>query len=62
MAIKVMGAVASGEDPLTNKQDLRSGITLAEFADEYLAYAVKTKKPRSVQQGQRHLDQHIFLL
>jgi integrase len=56
-AKRLLGLVASGKDPQTEKIEARAKAadTLGKVADNYLKYAKKKQKPRSYAETQRHL-------
>src|ERR1039458_9137323 len=56
-AKRLLGLVASGKDPQTEKAEARAKAadTLGKVADDYLKYAKKKQKPRSYAETKRHL-------
>ena len=60
-AKRLLGIVASGQDPAQQRDDRKQAPTLAAFADRYLGeYARPQKKPRTVEEDQRLLRRHIL--
>jgi|LSQX01.2.fsa_nt_gb integrase len=55
-AMKILGQVAAGLDPLDIKRKAREGQTIREFAAEYLAHAKGYKKPASIRADTYALD------
>ena len=61
-AIRLKGQIASGLDPAEAKLKQKSAILFGEFSKRYLAeYAELHKKPRSIQEDRRNLDNHVLL-
>jgi integrase len=56
-AKRLLGLVAAGKDPQTEKADAKAKAadTLGKVADDYLKYAKKKQKPRSYAETERHL-------
>lgn len=60
-AKKLLGRVASNEDPAAERADLRNAETVEAFAETYLAnYARARKKPSSAGEDERNLKNHII--
>ena len=59
-AKRLLGLVANGIDPATERDAARGQLTLGAFAERYLAeYAMPRKKARTVEEDQRLLRLHI---
>ena len=62
-ALRLRGAVASGENPAIVKMRNRSASTVAELGERYMTeYAAAHKKPSAIAQDRRNLDNHIVPL
>ncbi len=60
-ATRLLGLIATGEDPAEAKQHDRGGLTLTTFAERYLKeYAELQKKPRSVAEDRRNLNNLVL--
>lgn len=60
-AKRLLGLIAAGQDPATERDERKQAPTLAAFAERYLdEYARPQKKPRSVAEDERLLRMHIL--
>lgn len=60
-AIRILGLIRDGRDPAEERRAARGAITFAAFAARYLEeYALPHKKPRTVIEDRRQLDQRII--
>lgn len=60
-AKRLLGLIAAGQDPATERDERKRAPTLKTFADRYLdEYARPHKKPRSVAEDERLLRMHIL--
>ena len=61
-ALRLKGQIASGLDPAEAKKKERAALPFKDFSTRYLAeYAELHKKPRSIQEDRRNLDNHVLL-
>jgi integrase len=62
-ALRLRGAVASGENPAIVRMQHRLASTVAELGERYMTeYAAAHKKPSAIAQDRRNLDNHIVPL
>ncbi len=60
-ARRLLGAIANGDDPANEKQDVKQAETLTEFASRYLETHAKVhKKASSATEDERNLRNHIL--
>lgn len=60
-AIRILGLIRDGQDPADERRQAKGAITFAAFAARYLSeYAEPHKKPRTVIEDRRLLDQRIL--
>ncbi len=60
-ATRLLGLIATGTDPAEAKQQDKGGLTLTIFAERYLKeYAELQKKPRSVAEDRRNLNNLVL--
>lgn len=60
-AIRLLGLIRDGKDPVTAKQAERKAPKMATFAARYLTeYAERQKKPRSVAEDRRNLEKYVI--
>jgi integrase len=60
-AIRLRGLIASGTDPAEAKIKARAVMPFKQFAEQYIEqYAKLHKKPRSIVEDQRNLDNHVL--
>lgn len=60
-AVRLRGLIASGIDPAEAKTKAKAAIPFKTFAAQYLEqYATLHKKPRSVVEDRRNLDNHVL--
>ncbi|MGL5362141.1 MAG: tyrosine-type recombinase/integrase [Bosea sp. (in: a-proteobacteria)] len=58
-ARKLLGAVATGEDPAAAKQEGRQGMTVAELCDTYMQHGCATKKASTLASDRGRITRHI---
>ncbi|MDR4485373.1 MAG: tyrosine-type recombinase/integrase [Nitrospirales bacterium] len=60
-AVRLRGLIASGHDPAETKAKAQAAIPFKTFAAQYLEqYATPHKKPRSIVEDRRNLDNHVL--
>lgn len=58
-ARKLLGRAANGEDPASQKQEIKRQITVAQLCDQYLAHGCATKKPSTLATDEGRIQRHI---
>jgi hypothetical protein len=61
-ARKILGRVATGEDPAKEKQDEKKQITVAELCKQYLEQGTGTKKASTIATDEGRIARHIVPL
>jgi integrase len=61
-ALRLMGEVASGADPMESRSAGKKTITMRELCDLYLSEGCATKKPSTLRTDRGRIDRHIVPL